>query len=155
MQDPFTHDITSEQPEQILGYTKCLQNFFDQIKSMTDFNPDKRYIDSVVLLEKITATLGKNEAILDKARGQLNDLKNTLMEKSELKKETEGKVFFWKDLSGRDFNSTFTLEDANNEEAYNDEDDTSDDGQTIREWAQAAEVGDVWRNNANEITRTK
>lgn len=67
--------------------------------------------------------------------------------------DEDEKEFFWKDKSGRGFTNTFTLEDFRQEDAWDDE--TNDDGVDVKSWAEGAEVGDVWRNDTNEITRTK
>ncbi len=66
------------------------------------------------------------------------------------------KKFFWKDKSGRDFSNTLTEKELikafTNKEG---EDDTSDDGETITEWLENADEGDVWQNAANHVTRIK
>lgn len=96
----------------------------------------------------------------------------TLDELNEVRKETElapidklpeqnfylnepkdEKEFFWRDLSGRGFTNTFTFEEL---KKWDDEDeDMGDDGELVCDWIETADVGDRWRNSANEITRIK
>lgn len=61
------------------------------------------------------------------------------------------KLFFWKDKSGRGFASPFS--EPGLIETF--DDDTSWDGETIKEWLEGdPDVGDRWENAANEVTRT-
>ncbi len=98
------------------------------------------------------------------------------------------KQFFWKDLSGRGFTNTFTLEELFaaipddmidcdvchghgvkdesmyvNGEFYGDvpqecgwcENGEVPSDESISIWTNSAEVGDTWRDKANEVTRIK
>jgi hypothetical protein len=61
------------------------------------------------------------------------------------------KRFFWRDKTGRDFTCNF-----NESELLGaiDENDTNDDGITIREWLlDEVEVGDEWKNRTQLVTR--
>lgn len=61
------------------------------------------------------------------------------------------KEFFWKDKSGRGSSNTWSLSQLKKAMAGQ----RSDDDVAASTWAKDAEVGDTWRNAANEITRTK
>lgn len=62
------------------------------------------------------------------------------------------KLFFWRDKSGRGFAGTFSEADIR---PCFEADDTDWDGKQWQEYLEEAEVGDVWENAANEVTRTK
>lgn len=63
----------------------------------------------------------------------------------------QAKEFFYQDKTGRDYTNTFNLTMVRQcfpkEKSYN--------GIAVSTWALRAEVGDVWENAANRITRTK
>ncbi len=61
------------------------------------------------------------------------------------------KEFFYQDKSGRGFTATYNLNDMRS--CFKGERDW--DGQAASTWASNAEIGDVWENAANKITRTK
>lgn len=66
--------------------------------------------------------------------------------------KTDTKEFFWKDKSGREFTNTFSTKEL--KKAF--DDDTNDDGQTIKEWLEEdPDIGSTWVNAANEVTRIK
>lgn len=64
------------------------------------------------------------------------------------------KNFFWQDKSGRGFNNNLNEENLIAALRIGEQEDTSYDDQPISEWAEEAEVGDVWENNTNKVTRT-
>lgn len=43
----------------INGYTQCLNEVYKHIAAVTEFNPAKRFIDAVDILDKIAATNGE------------------------------------------------------------------------------------------------
>lgn len=74
------------------------------------------------------------------------------------------KEFFWKDLSGRGFTNTFNEaeltaafeeEDKQTEEMNAENPDSYEEDMTVHYFAETADVGDEFRNNANKIIRIK
>jgi len=56
------------------------------------------------------------------------------------------KKFFWKDLTGRGFSNTLTLEDL-----LEIDDESDDDDESLHEWAEYAEQGDEWEDSTMQI----
>jgi len=52
----FTHEGTAERVNEMSGYLQALQSVFHYVGEITEYNPEKRYIDAAALIEKITAT---------------------------------------------------------------------------------------------------
>lgn len=75
---PFEHGyknpLTEKSMSEILGYSKALRDFFNEVKDLTQFNPDKRFIDSVALLDKIGATSKELAAIFEKEKQLIDDM---------------------------------------------------------------------------------
>lgn len=80
---PFDHGyqnpISEKSMSEILGYIKCLRDLYNHVKDETQFNPDKRFIDSVTILDKITATSGELEAIFEKERTLLDEMATKIL----------------------------------------------------------------------------
>lgn len=72
-----------------------------------------------------------------------------------LKDPEDNKEFFWQDLSGRDFNATFTTMECINAFEDGSGEELSDGDVHIREFVTDAEVGDEWVNRTNKVTRIK
>lgn len=60
--------------EAINGYVACLTALLDYLKEKTEFNPDKRFIDAVDLLDKITATNDELRPIIEKEKNDIENL---------------------------------------------------------------------------------
>ena len=54
--------------EGINGYLQALTAVYNQVKELTEFKPEKRMIDAVEILDKITATTKELEKLLEEAR---------------------------------------------------------------------------------------
>ncbi|MEO7048958.1 MAG: hypothetical protein ABI091_26885 [Ferruginibacter sp.] len=78
MQNSFEHGFKNEIPKldvhAIKGYQKCLTHFYSLIAEMTEYNPAKRMIDAVVLLDKISATSDDLKRILEMEQYRLTTL---------------------------------------------------------------------------------
>jgi hypothetical protein len=61
------------------------------------------------------------------------------------------KNFFWQDKSGRGFTNNFNMSEV--KRAFIGE--RNYDGKAVSTWADGADVGDEWKNNANLIIRTE
>jgi len=57
------------------------------------------------------------------------------------------KTFQWKDKTGRGFKNKLTLQQINDNG-----DEFSWDGESLHEWAELAEEGDVWEDAENKYT---
>lgn len=55
----------------IFGYQEAINAFYRYIAEQTEFNPEKRYIDAVLLLDKISATNAKLGQLLKEAEVEL------------------------------------------------------------------------------------
>ena len=53
---PFKAPISDKEAQQIFGYTKALHGLQKKLEELTEWNPNKRMIDALVLLEAITDT---------------------------------------------------------------------------------------------------
>ncbi len=62
--NPFRPDYTPDQIGEIIGYSKALQDFYQYIKVITEHKPEKRYIDSVPLLDGISKASGQISKLL-------------------------------------------------------------------------------------------
>lgn len=60
--------------DEIRGYNKCMQDVIDYLKEVTEFNPEKRMIDSVPLLDLIEESAKELAVILKKEEAELNAL---------------------------------------------------------------------------------
>lgn len=71
---PFPHPYNNGRPniQEMNGYTKCLMDLMNYIQGVTEDNPEKRMIDSVQILEKITETCKEFSAIFEKEKAQLD-----------------------------------------------------------------------------------
>jgi hypothetical protein len=82
MKQPFNHGytdpLTEKSMNEMLGYTKALRDIYNYIKDTTAFNPEKRFIDSVPLLDKIGATNGAFSTIFTKEQELLQQLEKTI-----------------------------------------------------------------------------
>ena len=86
---PFEHGISHLQLEELNGYTKCLRDFHALIGRLTEYNPDKRFIDSLVLLDKIAATNKKNMDLLLKSTQELDELKVNILSGAKHQNQNE------------------------------------------------------------------
>jgi len=77
---PFNHNFETAfgvlDYNGIQGYTNCLGELHKYIESVTQFNPAKRMIDAVPLLDKIAATNDELAEILKKERETLEGEQN-------------------------------------------------------------------------------
>lgn len=81
MAQPFRHTFTSAPSEiqAVNGYLLCLTALMERLKELTEFKPEKRYIDSVELLDAITETNNELLKLHRQTVGQLilTELKNS------------------------------------------------------------------------------
>lgn len=52
----FTEPITALQVNEMAGYMSALRGLYNQLAEMTEFKPEKRMVDAVILLDMISAT---------------------------------------------------------------------------------------------------
>jgi len=68
----FNHNYNaSTDIERIAGYTECLDALFETLRELTQFKPEKRLVDAVELLDKITGTNEELGKVLHEIRGDL------------------------------------------------------------------------------------
>lgn len=67
----FNHNFTSKDVNAIMGYNKCLRDVYSLLAEKTEFNPAKRMVDAVDILEKIEATSDELSGLLEKAEIEL------------------------------------------------------------------------------------
>lgn len=75
---PFEHGFTDKEIDinGIRGFGKCLSELYKYLAQKTEFNPEKRMIDAVDLLEKISATSDELTALYNKEQTRLNSIIN-------------------------------------------------------------------------------
>ena len=78
MPQPFKHNFKSTDIEQILGFQKALGQIFEHLKAKTRFDPAKRYVDSVEILDRIMETNIELSNLLKEAQTNLETLKNKI-----------------------------------------------------------------------------
>jgi len=75
---PFNHNFETAfgvlDYNGIAGYTNCLSELHKYIERTTQFNPAKRMIDAVPLLDKIAATNDELAKLLKKEREKLEEV---------------------------------------------------------------------------------
>lgn len=65
MEQPFSPVFSADpvkRASELIGFSKCLKEFYVYIAQVTEHNPNKRYIDAVPLLGKIESTTKALEA---------------------------------------------------------------------------------------------
>ena len=79
MKIPFDHGFkdTDIDIKGINGFMKCLNSVYNHIAEVTEFNPAKRMIDAVDILDKIAATSDELSILLDKEKTRLTAEHNT------------------------------------------------------------------------------
>lgn len=75
--EPFKPDFRSEQVKEMAGYSKALQDLNIYLQVITEYKPEKRFIDAVPLLDGISLASGKINALLEESK---NDLPSHLFE---------------------------------------------------------------------------
>lgn len=73
MSTPFKHNLTSDNLAGLYGYGDCLKGLLQYIHETTGFNPEKRYIDSVDLLDKIAASSADVSRLLKEAEVKIKN----------------------------------------------------------------------------------
>ncbi len=76
---PFKHDFSNPfitDVNGITGYLAALRQIYLHIADVTEFKPEKRYIDAVDILDRITETTKELEPILEKEQSELKTLLN-------------------------------------------------------------------------------
>lgn len=63
MATPFKHNLQPSDLAGIKAYGDLLKELLRYIEDVTNFNPQNRFIDSVLLLEKIKASAGEIERL--------------------------------------------------------------------------------------------
>lgn len=72
----FKHNFTEENVEEIMAFSKALSEMLNFIKEKTEFNPTKRMIDAVDILDKIAVTSKELTILLQKAHIRLQNQNN-------------------------------------------------------------------------------
>ena len=57
----------------IQGFIKCMNEIYKHIESVTNFNPAKKYIDAVPLLNKMSATSAELAELLNKEQVKIKE----------------------------------------------------------------------------------
>lgn len=81
MAEAFKHNLSFSEIEQVLGYSKCLGNLYSYIAAKTAFNPEKRMIDAVDLLDTITATNDEITELMKAAKYNLELISSKINDK--------------------------------------------------------------------------
>ena len=76
---PFKHNLTSDNIEGIQAYGSLLNELLSYVQDATEYNPEKRMIDSVPLLDKISASCAEIKNLLNDAKNKLETIKNKLL----------------------------------------------------------------------------
>lgn len=79
MPEAFKHGLLPTDVEQILGYTKCLNSFYKHLATVTDFKPEKRYVDAVEMLDIIAETNKELSGLLAQAGAALREIESKLL----------------------------------------------------------------------------
>lgn len=73
--ETFFHGFTPERMKlsvayghEVLGYNRALIEVLNYLQKTTEYKPEKRFIDSVPLIEKLAATLKELTAIYEKSK---------------------------------------------------------------------------------------
>jgi hypothetical protein len=79
--NPFSHPFKPNflgivNIEALNGYITALNEIQKHIAEVTGHDPDKRYIDAVEILERITATINELQPILEKEKNDIENLFN-------------------------------------------------------------------------------
>ena len=80
MEKAFPHNFKNLSPSTPLdvngvnGYTKCLSHLYLKISELTEFNPAKRMIDAVVLLDIIVATNAELHELMEAEQVRLKQI---------------------------------------------------------------------------------
>jgi hypothetical protein len=76
--EPFPHGFTERfghiPIDQIEGYQLALKHIYDHIFEVTQMKPEHRYIDSVHILDRLSATTDELIPLLEEAEKQLQEL---------------------------------------------------------------------------------
>ena len=74
----FKHDLKkvdgSIDINEVGGYTKCLKSLLRFLEEETNFNPDKRFIDSVNILDRITNTNAELSELMREVKSNLQTI---------------------------------------------------------------------------------
>ena len=75
----FRNPLTEKQMSEVLGYTKSLRDMVNHLKDVTGFDPEKRRVDAVELLESLMATGNQLTKVFETEKANLLNLqkKNT------------------------------------------------------------------------------
>lgn len=74
MAQPFKHGLQARDIDKLNGWIKCMSEIQNHISEVTQENPEKRFIDSVPLMERIIATIKEFEPMLNQAQAELSQL---------------------------------------------------------------------------------
>lgn len=69
---------------EVRGYQLALADFLEYLKEKTEFNPDKRMVDAVELLDSITETNGAIGKVLSQQEFELKETFTDLAQKIDL-----------------------------------------------------------------------
>jgi len=75
---PFEHKFKNAfgiiDTQGISGYLQALKALYNHIAEVTEMNPEKRYIDAVDLLDRISATNAELKSLMEQAEKELKEL---------------------------------------------------------------------------------
>lgn len=81
--EPFNHGFTNPLSDktmaEMIGYSKAMRNLYDHLESVTGFKPENRMIDSVILLDKITASVNSIQEVIDKEQDAVDNMATTIL----------------------------------------------------------------------------
>lgn len=73
--ETFNHGFTAERMKlstfygyEVLGFNRAMIEVLNYLHKTTEYKPEKRFIDSVPLIEKVSATLKELTAIYEKSK---------------------------------------------------------------------------------------
>ncbi len=91
---PFIHGYQSHELDAIGGYSRCLNDVLTYIKDTTNFDPAKRMMDSVPLLDKIGDTAKEFHALFELEKKKLDSITKTI------ERGTHEKAFISQEVKG-------------------------------------------------------
>jgi ribosome assembly protein YihI (activator of Der GTPase) len=63
----FEHGLTSDNLEGLYAYMRCLKALYDHLEAETNFRPENKHVDAIVLLDRISATFAELKILIDEA----------------------------------------------------------------------------------------
>jgi hypothetical protein len=72
----FTEPLTEDNIHEMNGFILAMRSFQKELAEMTEWKPEKRMVDAVVLLDKISATIDEFNPLMEAAKKQLTEIHN-------------------------------------------------------------------------------